>query len=186
MVSRRLGIRPSSHPRPRLLRSWKRQGLHIPSFHHRLGSQRRHRIILKDSRHEELVDDQIQKRFRIHQKRSGVHNDKILKHQRTHWWRQVFSLSRQQTYILISEILIIKIFSGQCDPVNGILFDRLFEKLVSQVILRKQPFLFIGIHGLLQAGKRQEYKRDIFGRQLLFRQELRQLQILRILQVIFK
>lgn len=184
---RRRLLRPSPSP-PRRLRTGKRQGLHLPPVHHRLGPQRRNRIVLKDSRRKKLVNDPVQRRFRLRKDRRGLLRHTLLEPKRTNRRNQNVGNPCDQTRILVSEDFIHKIFRRKFNQVHRLFANRSRQRLFRKLYVRRQPLILPDVNVILQTCVRQKRLRSgIFGQPFFRELDVRKLQVFRRhLQVIVK
>lgn len=169
VVLRRLGLRPSSPPRPRLLRSGKRTGLHSTPQHNRLKQKKRDRILFKKRRSEKFLNDQIKKRRWIDKILNVSGDHKVFKPWRTHKRHKVINILGEQTGLLFCKVFVIQIvirqiiggqsvvstvISGKYGQIQRfILIWNLDRILFRKVILRQQPFIIFVINDVLKTGK---------------------------------
>lgn len=170
VVLRRLGLRPSSPPRPRLLRSGKRQSLYATLVNNRLRQEKRHRISVRKRGRKKLINDQIKKRHRINKILNVSDYHKVFKPWRTHKRHKVINILGQQTGLLFCKVFVIQIvirqiiggqsvvttvFSGKYGQIQRfLLIWNLDRILFRKVILRQQPFIIFVINDVLKTGKR--------------------------------
>lgn len=166
VVLRRLGLRPSSPPRPRLLRSGKRQSLYATLVNNRLRQEKRHRISVRKRGRKKLINDQIQRNFRIDKDLDVSIVHQIIKPRRTHRRHKVIDHIGEQTGLLFCKVFVIQIvirqiiggqsvvstvISGKYGQIQRFILDRI---LFRKVILRQQPFIIFVINDVLKTGKR--------------------------------
>ena len=153
----------SSPPRPRLLRSGKRQSLYATLVNNRLRQEKRHRISVRKRGRKKLINDQIDKDLDV----SIVHQ--IIKPRRTHKRHKVINILGQQAGILFCKVFVIQIvirqiiggqsvvstvISGKYGQIQWfILIWNLDRILFRKVILRQQPFIIFVINDVLKTGK---------------------------------
>ena len=165
-----MGLRSSSPPRPRLLRSGKRQSLYATLVNNRLRQEKRHWISVRKRGRKKLINDQIQRNFRIDKDLDVSIVHQIIKPRRTHRRHKVIDhLIGQQTGLLFCKVFIIQIvirqiiggqsvvstvISGKYGQIQRfILIWNLDRILFRKVILRQQPFIIFVINDVLKTGK---------------------------------
>ena len=169
-----MGLWSSSPPRPRLLRSGKRQSLYATLVNNRLRQEKRHWISVRKRGRKKLINDQIQRNFRIDKDIDVGIVHQIIKPRRTHRRHKVIDLIGEQTGLLICKVFVIQIVIRQIvirqiiggqSVVSTVIswkygqiqrfiliwnFDRI---LFRKVILRQQPFIIFVINDVLKTGK---------------------------------
>ena len=159
----------SSPPRPRLLRSGKRQSLYATLVNNRLRQEKRHRISVRKRGRKKLINDQIQRNFRIDKDLDVSIVHQIIKPRRTHRRHKVINILGQQTGLLFCKVFVIQIvirqiiggqsvvstvISGKYGQIQRfILIWNLDRILFRKVILRQQPFIIFVINDVLKTGK---------------------------------
>lgn len=160
-----MGLWSSSPPRPRLLWSGKRQSLYATLVNNRLRQEKRHRFSVRKRGRKKLINDQIQRNFRIDKDLDVSIVNQIIKPWRTHKRHKVINILGQQTGLLFCKVFVIRqiiggqsvvstVISGKYGQIQRfILIWNLDRILFRKVILRQQPFIIFVINDVLKTGK---------------------------------